>query len=70
MHAYLFRSEEANLFAFTLDKTGGNLPTELGPWRSAGGNLVPVSNNSLNDPVLRALKTDGYYIGCSPTADC
>jgi hypothetical protein len=69
----LFRSTKApDVFGFTSDPTGSNLPDEFGPWRSAGTATAAqayASNSleglALSDPVLKAVERDGYYLARS-----
>ena len=78
----LFRStKEPDVFGFTADPTGSNLPAELGPWQSAGAGTAATSyaGTSLDglatsDPVMRAVERDGFYLAHSgvigrPTSD-
>jgi hypothetical protein len=71
MQPTLFRStKESDVFGFTTDPTGSNLPEEFGPWRQAGEGTAAQTDagDSLNeiassDPVLKAVERDGFYIG-------
>jgi hypothetical protein len=73
----LFRSmQEPDVFAFTDDPTGGNLPTELGPWQSAGAGTAATSyagasldGLAMSDPVMRAVERDGFYLARSGVID-
>lgn len=73
----LFRSaKEPDLFGFSDDSKGRNLPAEFGPWQSAGVRTAASSyaENSLNelaisDPVMRAVKQDGFYLARSGLKD-
>src|SRR3954447_11236727 len=66
----LFRStKEPDVFGFTVDPTGSNLPAQLGPWQSAGAGTVATSyaetnldGLALSDPVMRAIKQNGFYL--------
>jgi hypothetical protein len=45
----LFRStKEPDVFGFTVDPTGSNLPAQLGPWQSAGAGTVATSYAETN----------------------
>jgi hypothetical protein len=69
----LFRStKKPDMFGFTSDPTGSNLPIEFGPWRSAGAATAVQTNADGNlegfassDPVLKAVERDGYFLGRS-----
>ena len=73
----LFRStKEPDVFGFTVDPTGSNLPAQLGPWQSAGAGTVATSyaetnldGLALSDPVMRAIKQDGFYLTRSGVTD-
>jgi hypothetical protein len=73
MNIYLFRStKEPDVFGFTADSIGGNLPEERGPWQAAGGGTVAeaYAGSSLDglapsDPVVRAVERDGFYLARS-----
>lgn len=66
----LFQSEaDPEIFGFTRDATGQNLPERFAPWRksSNGGSLyLGVGECSVqlgaSDPVIRAVQTHGFYI--------
>ena len=62
MQIFLFRSS-ANplLYAFTPQADGGNLPKNLGPWHSCGGQAIPSSPQAL-DPILAAIRAEGFYL--------
>ena len=73
MRLALFRSNvEPNVFGFTADPTGCNLPEEFGPWQKAaeGTSAETYAGNSLeglalSDPVIRAIEHDGFYLARS-----
>jgi len=45
----LFRStKEPDVFGFTVDPTGSNLPAQLGPWQSAGDGTAAMSYAEMN----------------------
>ena len=69
MKISLFRSsKEPDVFGFTADPTGGNLPDELGPWHVAGSGTAAqaYAGSRLDrlasfDPVVKAVERDGFY---------
>jgi hypothetical protein len=73
MKLSLFRSTvEQNVFGFTADPTGCNLPEELGPWQKAGEGTSAYTyaeknfeGLALSDPVIRAVERDGFYLARS-----
>ncbi len=73
MEISLFRSaKEPEVFGFTPDPTGSNLPDEFGPWERAGRGTAAqtYAGDSLDglassDPVIKAVERDGYYLARS-----
>lgn len=73
MKITLFRSTVASdIFAFTADETGANLPGQLAPWQKAGhsASARAYAETSLDglpssDPVIKAIERDGYYLARS-----
>jgi hypothetical protein len=70
MAIFLFRSaKEPDVFGFTADPAGANLPAELGPWHKAGTGTAAQSyaGSSLDglDPVIKAVGRDGFYLARS-----
>jgi hypothetical protein len=71
----LFQSDlNPEVFGFTRDATGQNLPDKFAPWRksSKGGALylgVGESSAQLgsDDPVIRAVQTQGFYLIGAPS---
>jgi len=62
MPIFVFRSEnDRRQLAFTSDRTGGNLPTDLGPWRRTSNGPVP-SVVGLSVAVQAAIKAKGYVL--------
>jgi hypothetical protein len=56
----LFRSTtHPEIFGFTMDKTGANLPNEFAPWLRAGRIPVVVE---IADRVKEAIVRDGFYL--------
>lgn len=66
----LFQSAtDPEVFGFTQDATGQNLPEKFAPWRKSnqGGSLylgIGESSAQLgaDDPVVRAVQTQGFYL--------
>jgi hypothetical protein len=66
----LFRSDlDPEVFGFTRDATGRNLPEQFAPWRKSGrgGSLylgLGESSDQLSskDPVIRGVQTQGFYL--------
>jgi hypothetical protein len=69
----LFRStKEPDVFGFTADPAGGNLPSELAPWQRAGSGTAAQSfagtsldGLALSDPVIKAVERDGFFLARS-----
>jgi hypothetical protein len=69
----LFRStKEPDLFGFTADPTGANLPAEFAPWQKSGVETAAqaYAGSSLeglaaSDPVVKAVERDGFYLARS-----
>jgi hypothetical protein len=64
--AYLFQWEGTDLFAITIDPSGGNLPRpEAGEWNSRGevvlGVRDPLPVPIDPEPVLRGLRATGFF---------
>ena len=66
----LFRSSsDPNLFGFTADAEGSNLPAELGPWEKAGGGTAhrlsagaDLEALASSDLIIKAVEEDGYFL--------
>lgn len=66
----LFQSAaNPEVFGFTQDATGENLPAQYAPWRksSKGGSLYLGAGEysaqlGSDDPVIRAVQTQGFYL--------
>jgi hypothetical protein len=66
----LFQSAaDPQVFGFTRDATGQNLPPKFAPWQksSQGGSMylgIGESSSQLGsgDPVIRAVQTQGFYL--------
>ena len=73
MAIFLFRSaKEPDVFGFTANPTGNNLPEDLAPGHKAGSGTAAQSyaGSSLDglassDPVIKAVEQDGYYLARS-----
>lgn len=67
MQLYLFSSEhDPDIFAFSADKTGANLPQGLGPWSSNGNGAVPIGAlPGGGDIVTETVAKHGYFLGRS-----
>jgi hypothetical protein len=63
MEVHLFMSKSREVFGFTANFSGANLPVELGPWEQAGG---VTNHNWLRTEVTDALKRDGFYLLSRP----
>jgi hypothetical protein len=69
----LFRStKEPDMFGFTSDPTGNNIPGQFGPWLKAGeGSSAQtyagdsLEGLALSDPVIRAVEHEGFYLARS-----
>jgi hypothetical protein len=58
MDIFVFASTKWALTAFTSDETGGNLPSEFGPW-----SLVRrMYFASAVDPIAAAVKEEGFFL--------
>jgi hypothetical protein len=68
MQVFIYRSEKyRDVFGFTPDKGGENLPADFGPWKAeghaamhAGAPVAGVSGGT--DVVLEGIKTEGFYL--------
>ena len=63
MKVYIFKSaKDAEVYGFTSDDTGGNLP-EAQPWAiEGGGAAMPGGDVADNEMLIQTLRTEGYYI--------
>lgn len=71
MELTIFQSvKEPDVFGFTADPTGGNLPPEIAPWRRAGTGTAAqtYAGSGLSDPVVKAVERDGFYLARSGVA--
>jgi hypothetical protein len=73
MAIFLFRStKEPDVFGFTIDPTGSNLPEDQGPWQKAGNASsaqsyagTSLDGLAMSDPIIKAVENDGYYLARS-----
>jgi hypothetical protein len=70
MQVFIFQSsKDSDIFGFTTDHTGANLPSQFGPWNSIGGHALPagtgIAGVAGSDVIANALMTHGYYVGRS-----
>ena len=76
MAIFFFRSaKEPDVFGFTADPSGANLPAEFGPWQRTGTGIAARSyaGSSLDglassDPVIKAVDRNGFYLARSGLA--
>jgi hypothetical protein len=64
MPLYIFQSRKTpELFGFTVDETGQNLPPEDRPWEKAG-NAIPLGTTmaSTSPEIDRQIERDGYAL--------
>jgi hypothetical protein len=69
----IFRStKKPDVFGFTADPTGANLPDEFAPWQKSGDAIAAqaYANSSFDglaasDPVVKAIERDGFYLALS-----
>jgi len=67
MKVYLFNSEKhRNMYGFTPDQTGGNLPKEFGPWSKFKELDVnpgePPRAGVKTEDILDGIKRDGFHL--------
>ena len=73
MAVFIFRSQtQTDIFGFTEDAKGSNLPSQFAPWISAGGGQAMPTGQGIagvggTDAVLAGIKGDGYYLARSGT---
>jgi hypothetical protein len=74
MQIHIFQSLKApDVFGFTGDEAGGNLPADLGPW-TRSGNVIETGLGGLasggvgsSELVFAAIEKDGFYVARSET---
>jgi hypothetical protein len=68
---YLFRSDkDREVFGFTADLAGTNLPADFAPWRRAGkGAAISTGDGKvgigLSEQIRATVEGEGYYIARS-----
>jgi len=68
LEAYLFECDDPGLHAVSLDRSGSNIPRTAGcgPWSLktafALGIHEPLPIAIAPEPILRALRANGYYV--------
>jgi hypothetical protein len=68
MRFYLFQSgSDPDLFGFTADASGANLPDQLKPWQKIGGALnvyrgEAVTSVGSASVIIDAVQRDGFYL--------
>lgn len=69
MNLYIFNStKDPNVLGFTVDQSGSNLPPDIGPWTASHGSVMPAGVKGVAyEPILAAIKRDGFYIARSAT---
>jgi hypothetical protein len=73
MKVRLFRSEkEPELFAYTSEQTGANLPSEFAPWIQTptgpareAGSQSSKNGNGIGAAIAEAVIRDGFCLTCS-----
>jgi len=70
MQVFIFQSSiDSEVFGFTKDQAGGNLPPDLGPWKPHGNAAMStgqgVAGIGPSDPILAAIEASGFYVGRS-----
>ena len=61
MEVYFFKSTtKIGAIAFTLDQSGTNLPSNVGPWEHPKGTTFLAE--WLADEVRKAINRDGYWV--------
>jgi hypothetical protein len=72
MQVFVYQSETyRDVFGFTPDSAGANLPADFGPWKPVGNTamrtgevLVGVAGGS--DVVMDGIAQEGFYLGRTP----
>jgi hypothetical protein len=76
MKIHLFQStRELDVFDFTSDKRGANLPADLAPWTRSGEgcavetgpDIAVLAGGGSSDPVVSAIEHGGFYVARSET---
>ena len=62
MKVYVFRSgRDPEVYGFTSEVTGSNLPADLEPWQAQGG-AMPATQATASDMILETLRDRGFYL--------
>jgi hypothetical protein len=75
MKLHIFQSgRELDVFGFTADETGSNLPAALAPWIKSREDTsldTGLGNTMMRDgqsgPIFAAMQKDGFYVARSET---
>ena len=67
MQIFIFKGKKPNLYGFTPDTTGKNLPTDLGPWvlfktTEVSASDVPRIAVSSQD-IIKSVQEQGFHLG-------
>jgi hypothetical protein len=66
MRLYLFWStRDIEVFGFTFERTGNNLPIEFAPWSKNGDGGALYANQggrSSSNGIVEAVQRDGFYL--------
>jgi hypothetical protein len=67
MQVFTFQSDrDADVFGFTTDQAGANLPSEFAPWRYTGGSAVPIGSRlgglGISGELMGQVATAGFYV--------
>jgi hypothetical protein len=76
MRLHIFRSgREPDVFGYTADESGVNLPRGLGPWMRAEKEPLDVEPDAsapglgASGPVIARVARDGFYVARSETIE-
>lgn len=75
MKLHIFQSSrEPDVFGFTADEAGNNLPSEFSPWLEPGNGgetETSLGSSMMRDgssgPIFTAIQRDGFYVARSET---
>jgi len=67
LRLFIFVSaQNPQLFGFTRDQTGGNLPPNYGPWLSSAGftmqGTISAGAGEISNAIESAIASRGYYL--------
>jgi hypothetical protein len=61
MEIHFFRSiSDVSVYALTSDKSGANLPMDLGPWEYPAG--ASMTDKFYRESVVQVVRRDGFHI--------